>query len=85
MKMMCIDNIPKSNGINLTIGKIYEIIDPDKYRDWLKYYNFDDSFKNSVIIKYDITDPVTAYLWNKELFITLAEFREQRINSILNE
>ena len=79
MKMMCIaNNKPKSNGINLTIGKIYEV--SPMFDD---FYNEDKKF---FYMKYRKDEPdVTNFLWERELFISMAKYREKQINSILDE
>lgn len=58
----------------LTVGKIYEAIDmqTQKHVMQTKHYNLisDDGFRDS---------------HKKELFITLAEFRQHRIDEILED
>ena len=72
IKMMCISNDePKSNGVNLTIGKVYEVLEPPGW------YSFR-------YILYDKNDDATNYYWRKELFMSIAQWREQQINSILD-
>lgn len=70
--MICIKPIAKSNGITLEYGKIYEVFN---------YYSIED---NSYYLKFDNNNAITHYYWETDLFISLAEWRENQINLILD-
>ena len=78
MKMICIsNNKPKSNGINLTLGGIYEVLP-------MMHGSYEVS-ENLYFMRYQLLNPVTGYYWEKELFMSIGEYRELQINSILDE
>jgi len=77
MKLMCIETEP---GSRLIIGNIYE---GEQYVHLGDNRDFDDFYqiKNEVESNVSVT---INNLYAKAYFIPLAEYREQRINKILN-
>ena len=78
MKVVCINNgLPISKTIvdrkALTIGKIYEVLDSDILVE------FDTGHYE---IKNDFNDNKN---YNKHLFVTLEQWRNQQLNKLLNE
>ena len=78
IKMICISNDkPKSNGVNLTIGEVYEVLPMMSHTYGIN--------QNLYSIRYSNIKEITNYYWEKELFINLSEYREQQINNIIND
>jgi hypothetical protein len=69
IKIVCIDNKNQSN-LGLTIGKIYDC----SLEQW----------KNGGDLELTTDNGIEFYLW-RERFITLAEWREQQIDKILED
>ena len=76
MKVVCVNHISSVASFGLTFGKVYDVIPRGMYPFYV--FHQDDCY---VITN----DSGKSWNYNKELFITLDEYRNLRINKILEE
>ena len=71
MKLMCISILPQVyNQTNIEVGKVYETLHKNDYESYSKLISI-------------ILDNGSSEAYPKSCFITLEEFRNNKINSIL--
>lgn len=72
MKIVCISNSGSINYINLTVGKVYEVLDIHKFEDKKQAFY---TIRNDLGIR---------YWYQVDLFTPLKEIRKQKLQK-LNE
>lgn len=73
MKLMCISILPQIyNQTNIEIGKVYETLHQSDYESYYKLISI-------------ILDNGSSQAYPKSCFVTLDEFRNNKINNILDD
>ena len=82
MKVVCIDNTI-GNGRHLELNKVYDASEtPDKGRD--KYYII-NTYPYTTLLHPSVRRSTNHDIWiNKKAFISLEEFRQLKLDKILN-